>query len=480
MSERTKRLKKNTFLVFIGNTGSRLISFIMLPLYTRWLSVEEYGLTDILTVYVTFLFSFITCCISESIFIFPKNQEYEKQKSFYSSAFGFLIVMLSITAILFLAIKTFSAEYDIKNSFIDNIWLIYFMLITEIVMKVSQQFTRSIDKMLVYSMTGVISALSTAIYAFVLIPRYGAVGYVWSIILAHLTAGMYSFIFSKSYLFIGFKSIKKESLLQLLKYSIPLIPNSVMWWIVHAINRPLMEANLGLHDIGIYAVANKFPSVITMIFSVFTTSWQISVLEEFGKEGYASFYNKVLRVVYILLICLLLILTLSSKLIINIFVDEKYYEAWKFIPLLSMGAVLSSISGITGSHFSATKESKYYFYSSIWGAFVAVLLNILLIPNWGLYGVCFAVILSFLVMAVSRIVYSWRYVHIDNICFYLISFILMMMLICLYISNVNSVVVYGLVLLYIIGIWYFNRDIIKYIFNEINQILKNCIRFFNI
>lgn len=472
MSERTQRLKKNTFLVFMGSAGSRLISFIMLPLYTRWLSVDEYGLTDILTVYVTFLFSFITCCISESIFIFPKNQEYEKQKSFYSSALGFLFVMMLVTAFLFLGIRIFSSEYSISNSFVDNIWLIYFMLLTEIAMKVSQQFTRSIDKMLVYSITGIISAVSTAFFAFMLIPKYGVVGYVWSIILAHMVAAIYSFVCSKSYKYICFKSIKKKSLSLLLKYSVPLIPNSVMWWIVHAINRPIMEMSLGLHDIGIYAVANKFPSIITMIFSIFTTSWQISVLEEFGKEGYASFYNKVLRILYLLLICLLLILTLFSKLFINLFVDEKYYEAWKYIPLLSLAAVLSSISGITGSHFSATKESKYYFYSSIWGALAAIILNILLIPIWGLYGVCIAVIVSFCVMAISRIVYSWQYVHIENMLFYIISFVLIIVLICLYVCNVNNMVVYLFALLYMVMIIYFNKSIINHFFYEVRKGLK--------
>lgn len=473
MSDKTQRLKKNTLLVFMGSAGSRLISFIMLPLYTKWLSVDEYGLTDILTVYVTFLFSFVTCCISESIFIFPKNQEYEKQKSFYSSALCFLFIMLILTAGLFIGIRALSSEYAIKNSFTDNIWLIYFMLLTEIVMKVSQQFTRSIDKMLVYSITGIISAISTAIYAFMLIPKHGVEGYVWSIILAHLTAGIYSFIFSKSYLYIDFKSIKKKSLSLLLSYSIPLIPNSVMWWIVHAINRPIMETNLGLHDIGIYAVANKFPSIITMIFGIFTTSWQISVLEEFGKEGYSSFYNKVLRFVYVLLISLLLILTLSSKLIINLFVDEKYYEAWRYIPLLALGAVLSSISGITGSHFSATKESKYYFYSSIWGAIVAILLNILLIPTWGLYGVCVAVIVSFGAMAVSRIVYSWRYVHIENIHLYLISLVLITILICLYVANICNVLIYVFAFLYMIMLLYFNRDIFNSFFYEFRKKHKN-------
>ena len=335
MSNRTNRLKKNTFLVFLGNAGSKLIGFFMLPLYTRWMSVEEYGLADIITVYVTFLLGLVTCCISEAVFIFPKGQSKEIQKTYYSSALIFMLTMFGITASLFILFGIGAKQFEIKNSFTENLWLIYFMLLSNALMQFSQQFTRSIDKMTVYSITGIISTASTALFSFLLIPSYNVVGYVWSLILAHLTACLYSFLFSRSYQYIELSSLSYKALQLLLRYSIPLIPNSIMWWIVHAINRPIMEANLGLHEIGIYAVANKFPSIISMLFSIFVTSWQISVLEEFGKKDYGQFYNKVLRLLFVVLIILLVSLTLTSRLLISLLADEKYYEAWKFIPLLA-------------------------------------------------------------------------------------------------------------------------------------------------
>lgn len=86
-----KRLGKNTLLVFIGNAGSKLIGLVMLPFYTSWLSVEDYGVTDIINVYVSFLVSIVSCCIAESIFIFPKGQKVEKQKQYFSSGIVFVL-----------------------------------------------------------------------------------------------------------------------------------------------------------------------------------------------------------------------------------------------------------------------------------------------------------------------------------------------------------------------------------------------------
>ncbi len=95
------RLGKNTLLVFIGNAGAKLIGLLMLPFYTRWLSVEDYGTTDIITVYVTFLMYIVTCSLAEEIFIFPKGAKREKQKSYFSSGVAFLCFSFCLTALLF-------------------------------------------------------------------------------------------------------------------------------------------------------------------------------------------------------------------------------------------------------------------------------------------------------------------------------------------------------------------------------------------
>ena len=104
-----------------------------------------------------------------------------------------------------------------------------------------------------------------------------------------------------------------------------------MWWLVNALNRPIMETYVGLHGIGLFAVANKFPGIIAMIFTIFVSSWQISVLEEYGKDGYASFYNKIFRGVLLILLVLLVIVTFISKWLVSFFTSSDYLDAWIYI-----------------------------------------------------------------------------------------------------------------------------------------------------
>lgn len=467
------RLGRNTLLVFVGNAGAKLIGLFMLPFYTNWLSVEDYGTTDMITVYVSFLMGIVTCSITDAIFIFPKGQEKKVQEKYFSSAISFLGISFCLTAFLFLLLELISKNNNISNSFFENIWLIYGMLVSMVVQQFAQQFTRSIDKMWVYSITGIILTSFTAILAILLIPVYGVIGYVISIIGANLVAALYSVIFSKGYSYFSINAISIPSCKEMLKYSIPMIPNGIMWWLVNAFNRPLMETYLGMHAIGIFAVSNKFPGILSMIFTVFISSWQISVLEEFGKKGYEVFFNRIFRTVVVGLIFIFLCITLFSKPLVMLFASEEYIQAWEYIPILSLGAVFSCISGFLGTNFSASRESKYFFYSSILGALTAIFMNFILVPNFDIWGASLSVLLSFMVMSISRIYYGWKYVHITDSWKYLY----MMGLCILFIFSTNTFSQYYINIPILLIITFFilliNKDIIQILKDKIFNYIHN-------
>lgn len=412
---RYARLGKNTVLVFIGNAGSKVISLLMLPFYTRWLSVEDYGTTDIITVYTLLLMGLVTACITDAIFIFPKGQIQERQKSYFSSGMAFVVLALIITALLFKVAYAIFIYNGSPNTFTENLWSIYGLLAAMVLQSYVQQFVRSIDKMKVYSITGIVTTCCTALYSFFFIPSLGVIGFVLAMIFAYLSAAVYSFFASDAYKHLAIKSVAKEPCLEMLRYSIPLIPNDIMWWFVTALNRPLMESYLGMHSVGIYAVAGKLPGILSMMFAIFTTSWQISVLEEYGKEGYSHFFNKTFRVLMVGLMFLFFGITICSKLIISIFAAEPFFDAWRYVPVLTLGVVFSCIGGFAGSNFAATRESKYYFYSSVWGAITAIAMNFLLIPYLGMMGAAISSLLSFVIISASRIAYGWKYVKIQNL-----------------------------------------------------------------
>jgi len=415
-----QRLASNSLLIFVGNLGSKLIGFVMLPFYTRWLSVADYGITDVITIYATLLLSVLTFCIAEAVFIFPKGEDKRKQSEYFSSGLVFSFVMLLIVAIFLYLSDFFFKISSYLGGIGEYVWSVYWMIVASLALQYLTQFSRSIDKIKVYAISGIILTACTAILAFTLIPEYGVRGFIAAQILSLIITALYVLIYSKAYSFFTLKNVNFDVCREMLRYSMPLIPNGVMWWLVAALNRPIIESNYGMEAVGIFSVANKFPSLVAIIFSVFFYAWQASVMEEFKKEGYREFYNRVLRLIFLLLTLLSCGLAIFSELLISIVADEKYIEAWKLIPILSVAVLFSSLAGFCGANFSAAKESKYYFYSSLWGALASVVLSFTLISMFNLYGAALAVVLSHAVTAALRIKYSWQYVKITQWYVYVI------------------------------------------------------------
>ena len=449
MQERYKRLGKNTILVFIGNAGSKLIGLLMLPFYTHFLTKSEFGVSDLIATYASIILGIFTCCISDAIFIFPKNSDDEGRKKYFSSGVIFLLCSFSLYALLTFIVDLLSSEFHWSGTLFSILWWIFIFNISNYFQVYTQQFTRSIDRMKVYSITGIVHTSSMAITAFLLLPSYGLNGYLWSIVLSNIIAGLFSLIASGAWRFFSVKQIDVNSLKQLLAYGIPLIPNGLMWWLVNGLNRPIMESQLGLESIGVYSVANRFPSIINMLFVIFSNAWTISMLEEFSKPDFNAFFNKTIKSLYFIIVVGSCVLAVCSKLIVFVFADAQYFEAWRYIPLLVLGVIMQCLSSLIGGVFSAEKKSKYFFYSSIWGAVASVLLTWPCINFFGLTGVPIAVSVSFLVMVIVRLKYAWKHINMFDVKYFSLVSLLYVFLCSVIMLDINNLISIGSTLLVI-------------------------------
>ncbi len=387
----------------------------MLPLYTKWLTPEQYGTYDLVLVYTSVLVSIISMSLAEAIFVIPKDKSENEKTNFFSSAVIASLMFFAIgTALLFILKLIFNIK-GIENVLTRYFWFFVGIMFFTFSQKFTQQFARSLNDIKTYALSGVVLTISLIITSFLLIPRFGLEGYFLSQISSMFISGIFSYVSSKAYQYLSISSFTINGLKTLLLYSVPLIPNGIMWWLVSSLNRPLLNQYVGEEGIGFFAVANKFPSLITLVFNIFMFSWQIAILEEYGKDGFQHFFNKISGYIIFVIISLACIISIFSEQIFSLAIDDKFHTAWLLLPILTISTIFSSISGLSGSVFSAVLKSKYYFYSSIWGAGTSVFFNFLLIPKFGLIGSCISIVLSFMAMAISRIIYSWKYVKITHL-----------------------------------------------------------------
>lgn len=437
MESKYSRFGKNILMVFFGKAGSRVIGLLMLPFYTHYLTTEEYGETDLINTYASIILPLVTCCIADAIFIFPKNASFEGRSKYYTTGWMFVLASFTIYAIVSLLFEVLNGYFELPGVVKQDLWWIFLMTVVLFLQGFTQQFTRSIDKMLVFSLTGIVHVISLAILAIFLVPEYKLEGYLLSIILSNSIAAVYSTIHSGAYRYFNIKYISMPHLKELLSYSIPLIPNSIMWWFVNGINRPVMESTLGLSAVGILAVSNKFPTMITLLSSIVSNAWDISTLEEFEKKDYNHFFNQTLRVFLLVLLTGAFVISIFSKLIVSIFAASEFFEAWRYVPALTLGAVLQCLSGMIGSVFMGMKKSKYFFYSSIWGAGISLIVTYPLVKWFGLMGAPLAIIFSFLGMTIARMYYAWPKINEMKVSYYLAALIIFVMLIIVITADVN-------------------------------------------
>lgn len=465
---RNSKLLKNTTFVLVGNIGSKLMGFIMLPIYTHWLTPTDYGTTDIIGVYASLLLNVIACDISDAIFIFPVGAEANRIKTYYSSGFYFQILCSIICAAVFWGLSQFPYEH----TFFSNIWSIYGILVSNLFQKYTQDFCRGINKMSVFSFTGIIQSLCLALLSFLLIPSRGVYGYVWAIILSNAITGAFTFIYSQSYKYLSIHSFSKQRLLEMLHFSIPLIPTAILWWLVSSLNRPLLEQYVGIFAIGLLAVGNKLPGLMNLMFNLFQQAWIVTVVEEFKKEDFSIYYNKMFRTIFStqVLICLLIIML--SKTFVLVMTSTQYFDAWIYIPILSISVLFSNISAFTGTIFSAARKSKFTFYSVIIGGFAAVIFNFLLIPKYGIWGACAAICLAHISSMVSRIYFSSLFVKFTN-KWYIAKQLLILALTYVAVLTLNNWVLVPIHVAFLSFFFYLNRQTMSeaksFILNKISK-----------
>jgi len=407
--------------MFIGNTGSKILPFLMLPFYTSYLSVGNYGTVDLIQVYVTLLTGLATCCLTEAIFVFPKGQSILKQMSYFTSGIVFSFGSLVLTGLFFLFLLVILRGVSYEGIFVKYNAYIYLITCVTFLQSYTQQFARSIDRIKVYVSSGVVLSLATVMTSLFFLPLLGIDGYIYSLILSYLISTIYTIVAGKEYTYFSLKTLSKQSLNEMLKYSVPMIPNNIMWWILSTLNRPLLEYHSGLDAVGYLAVANKFPFAISLAYNAFAYSWQISVLEEFKNTGYKNFYNKIFRLLFFAFMFFIVLITLFARPLVKIMTESGYYDAWQYISALSLAVTFSNFSGFIGTNFMATRESKYYFSTSIWGGLSCLILNVLLIPVLSIWGAVMSVLLSNLLIFLQRVKITWKYAPIYDCRSYLLT-----------------------------------------------------------
>ena len=449
-TSKKKQLAKNTIIIFIGKVCTQLISFFLLPLYTGYLTTSQYGTVDLITTYVTLLVPIITLELEMSIFRYLVDAR-EKQNEVHK-------LMSNNFFILGLGLTIFSILYVIVTCFwhIEYRWLILFDIIVCTISGNLLQVARGFGKTLDYSISCIITGATTILSNIFLIVFLGmkTEGMILSMAIANGLCSLYLFLRLKLYQHFDFKLVNKKLIKEMNAYSIPLIPNGVSWWIVNVSDRSIIAWVLGSAANGLYAVSNKFPTILSSLLGIFNLSWSESAALHINEKDRDEFFSDICNTTIKLFSCLGVGMIACLPFVFPILINIKYDEAFYYIPILILGSVFNVVICLYSAIYIAKKLTKQVASTSVMGAIINIIINVVLIKYIGLYAAALSTAISYFAMMVYRHIDLKKYMKITyekglvlkTICIYTFAIIiyyqrnLILDVICLIIVVIYSII----------------------------------------
>lgn len=393
-----RALARNTAILGIGTLLSKLVTFFMVRFYTGMLTPAEFGTGDLLITTVSLLTPFISFGISEGVFRFLPD--YPKAKR---SIFSIGIYAVTVGAVLLAALLPI---LRLVGSFAGYLPLLLFLTMASCYHSVCEQYVRAEGDTVLFAKQGLLNTLLvvTLNILFLTVFRLGVTGYVLSVGLADSIATV--FLVCKQRLWHRLIRRPNRKLLQkMLRYSIPLIPTTVFWWITSVSDRYMISAILGSDANGIYTVANKLPTMLTLLSGVLMQAWQYSAVREAKSslQGQAEFYGNVWLALLSALFLVCSAMVALVKVETRILADAAYFEAWQYTPVLCAAMLFCAFTSFMGSVYTVKRRSGLSLGTSLLGAGVNIGLNVLLIFSpLGVQGASLATLVSYVVVFLVR------------------------------------------------------------------------------
>ena len=447
-------LFKNTFIIATGKFSTQVLSYFLLPLYTSILSTSEYGIYDLLVTICIFVIPFITIMMEESMFRFLIDEEnVDGKKKVMSTACIYALVSTFIWCSLgYLVLTILGYQYR-------TVFILY--MISSILMKLTNGISRGLSKIKIYSLSNVILSLLTIglNILFIAVFKWGVYGLLYSTVIANVLTFTFVLLKLKVYQYVKPKYYDKKRLGVMIKYSFPLVPNNISWYIINISDRIIVSSVLGSSINGIYAMANKFPNIMTNLASFFFTAFKENVAIAVKKDNYEKYYNEIYVIVHNAFIAISLVILSVLPFIFNIFIKKDYVAAYEYIPLLVISLYYGNMAGFYGTIFTAFKESKTIGKSTICGAIINLVVHIALIYFIGIYAAIISTLVSNYAVALYRKIKLKDYVTFKPLKNYYFAIFMMLFIAGLY--YIKNIYIH-LIALVISAIYVFitNKDLI--------------------
>lgn len=403
----SKDLIKNILLFGLSNFIPKIMSFLLVPVYTAYLTTADYGTSDIIMTTVSLLLPIFTLDINDAVIRFTIENKQDKR----AYAIGVRIYILGCVA-LAVVLGIVAVATELRLTYLVLLFVL-FAVSGDYQLKVA--YLRAMERVSFLSLCTIVCNFVTLVanVLFIVVFRFGVYGFISSSIVGYFTVNAIVFVkYHKEHraLFsIPFKpnlAYTKE----MLTYSTPLILSGIAWWITSSSDRYVLSWLIGVSATGIYSVASKIPSILQMVQSVFTPAWNLKVYNIYKNEDGMEYFGKIYDLYNFVLVFACSGLIFLDKPLAKFMFSNEFYAAWKYVPVLLISVVLLSVNACSGVMFGVYKQSQLSAKGSIINMCLNTCLNFILVYLIGIQGAAIATLCSY--------AFSWcfNWYHIRKMC----------------------------------------------------------------
>lgn len=382
---------KNSAIFFVGNVLSKLISFVLLPMYTTVIPTDQMGIYDVSITLTTMLLSFCYFEVWSAVLRFLYDGKNERDRNivlksglaiFFGSSVLFLAVCLIVCNAMGYKYVPLIAGYGVAYGASSLLTFV----------------ARGLGKNKEFSLSGVLNTLIQLSLNILLLTVFK---FDYSALYISYIVGT---LFQTLYLIYctGLKNrlrdrINKDLTKELLKYSLPLCLNTIAYWVLTSGNRLVYNSLYGNSASGIYSIGNRFGSIIALATTCFTYAWQdLAFTSAVGHQREASkLYTAACNKYQQFLTSATVMILPLIKIVFPFLIKGDYAAADEVIPTFIIVAVISGYSAFIGNIFYAIKDTKIISISTIVAAAVNMLICYPLIRFLGAFGTNLAIIIAF-------------------------------------------------------------------------------------
>lgn len=463
-----EKLLKNILVFSIGNFGSRFLVFLLVPLFSFYLTPSQMGFYDMIVVTVGLCIPIASMQLSESIYRWLLDSDILELKKVLTSSFLTLLCSTIIGLLLFyLGTFFFPLEFRayVGVYFIVMCFYPFFLAVA-----------RGMKMNKIYAFSGIINSGMLVILNWILLSyfSFGIKALFISNIVANIVSILILIYGTKFFKYISIGYFCKKIVKEFIYYSLPLIPNAISWWFINSVSRYIILYYLGQQSNGIYALSSRLAMALYAVNSIFNLAWQESAITQFNKSNRDKLYSDIFNNYFVIEMTLIIILMPLTKIYVLNFVGPAYADSWKYIPVLFLGVGFSTFASFFATGYLSSKKTLGAFTTTIFGAIINVAVALLLVPRIGLQGASIGIAFGFLITLILRIRQTRSYF---NIFFDLkkISIISALTLIALFsVFSLNNII--SLLFLLVLSMVLFivaNKFLLKKVFGKVAGKLKN-------